>query len=120
MASSGSEQTEETASGRNTFQEDGSGMKGGGRGTRGWPWWWGGRAVGACHFMATPMSHSTPPPPPKDVPSWLKSLRLHKYAALFSQMTYEEMMTLTEHHLESQVSQGVPSWDTPYPCPQHP
>lgn len=61
-----------------------------------------------------------PPPPPKDVPSWLKSLRLHKYAALFSQMTYEEMMTLTEHHLESQVSQGVPSWDTPYPCPQHP
>lgn len=39
-----------------------------------------------------------------DVPSWLKSLRLHKYAALFSQMSYEEMMTLTEQHLESQVS----------------
>lgn len=38
-----------------------------------------------------------------DVPMWLKSLRLHKYAALFSQMTYEEMMILTEHHLESQV-----------------
>lgn len=38
-----------------------------------------------------------------DVPSWLKSLRLHKYAALFSQMSYEEMMTLTEQHLESQV-----------------
>jgi hypothetical protein len=37
------------------------------------------------------------------VPSWLKSLRLHKYAALFSQMSYEEMMTLTEQHLESQV-----------------
>ncbi|XP_014817329.1 PREDICTED: protein Smaug homolog 2, partial [Calidris pugnax] len=44
----------------------------------------------------------------KDVPSWLKSLRLHKYAALFSQMTYEEMMTLTEHHLESQnVTKGA-------------
>ncbi|KAF1544171.1 hypothetical protein FQV10_0011528, partial [Eudyptes schlegeli] len=43
-----------------------------------------------------------------DVPSWLKSLRLHKYAALFSQMTYEEMMTLTEHHLESQnVTKGA-------------
>lgn len=44
----------------------------------------------------------------KDVPAWLKSLRLHKYAALFSQMTYEEMMTLTEHHLESQnVTKGA-------------
>ncbi|KAF6079325.1 sterile alpha motif domain containing 4B [Phyllostomus discolor] len=43
VASSGSEQTEEQGSSRNTFQEDGSGMK--------------------------------------DVPSWLKSLRLHKYAA---------------------------------------
>ncbi|KAB0389216.1 hypothetical protein E2I00_016850 [Balaenoptera physalus] len=64
VASSGSEQTEEQGSSRNTFQEDGSGMK--------------------------------------DVPSWLKSLRLHKYAALFSQMSYEEMMTLTEQHLESQ------------------
>ncbi|XP_040511058.1 LOW QUALITY PROTEIN: protein Smaug homolog 2 isoform X1 [Gallus gallus] len=70
VASSGSEQTEEPTGGRNTFQEDGSGMK--------------------------------------DVPSWLKSLRLHKYAALFSQMTYEEMMTLTEHHLESQnVTKGA-------------
>lgn len=38
------------------------------------------------------------------MPSWLKSLRLHKYAALFSQMSYEEMMTLTEQHLESQVN----------------
>ncbi|XP_074789523.1 protein Smaug homolog 2-like isoform X2 [Athene noctua] len=38
----------------------------------------------------------------KDVPSWLESLGLQKYTALFSQMTYEEMMRLTEHHLESQ------------------
>lgn len=38
-----------------------------------------------------------------DVPTWLKSLRLHKYASLFSQMSYEEMMVLTEQHLESQV-----------------
>ncbi|KAK6295980.1 hypothetical protein J4Q44_G00336930 [Coregonus suidteri] len=44
VASSGSEQTEDQGS-RNTFQEDGSGMK--------------------------------------DVPMWLKSLRLHKYAAPF-------------------------------------
>ncbi|XP_055519507.1 protein Smaug homolog 1-like isoform X2 [Leucoraja erinacea] len=43
-----------------------------------------------------------------DVPTWLKSLRLHKYASLFSQLTYEEMMTLTEHQLESQnVTKGA-------------
>lgn len=41
---------------------------------------------------------------PADVPAWLKSLRLHKYAGLFSTMTYEEMMSLTEHQLETQVS----------------
>ncbi|KAK6487706.1 protein Smaug-like protein 2-like isoform X2 [Huso huso] len=70
VASSGSEQTEDQGMGRNTFQEEGSGMR--------------------------------------DVPTWLKSLRLHKYAALFSQLTYEEMMTLTEHHLESQnVTKGA-------------
>ncbi|XP_030007112.1 protein Smaug homolog 2 isoform X2 [Sphaeramia orbicularis] len=70
VASSGSEQTEDQGSTRNTFQEDGSGMK--------------------------------------DVPAWLKSLRLHKYASLFSQMTYEEMMILTEQHLESQnVTKGA-------------
>lgn len=41
---------------------------------------------------------------PLDVPAWLKSLRLHKYAGLFSTMTYEEMMSLTEQQLEAQVS----------------
>ncbi|XP_072320422.1 protein Smaug homolog 2 [Eucyclogobius newberryi] len=70
VASSGSEQTDDQGCMRNTFQEDGSGMK--------------------------------------DVPAWLKSLRLHKYASLFSQMTYEEMMILTEQHLESQnVTKGA-------------
>ena len=38
-----------------------------------------------------------------DVPMWLKTLRLHKYAYLFQQMTYEEMMNLTEEWLETQV-----------------
>ncbi|XP_006632478.1 protein Smaug homolog 1 isoform X2 [Lepisosteus oculatus] len=43
-----------------------------------------------------------------NVPAWLKSLRLHKYAALFSTMTYEEMMSLTEQQLESQnVTKGA-------------
>ena len=38
-----------------------------------------------------------------DVPIWLKSLRLHKYAYLFQQMTYEEMLSRTEEWLEAQV-----------------
>ncbi|XP_061594235.1 protein Smaug homolog 1 isoform X3 [Cololabis saira] len=45
----------------------------------------------------------------RDVPAWLKSLRLHKYAALFSTMTYDEMMSLTEELLEAQqkVTKGA-------------
>ncbi|KAL1435052.1 hypothetical protein MTO96_001598 [Rhipicephalus appendiculatus] len=43
-----------------------------------------------------------------DVPSWLKSLRLHKYAYLFANMSYEEMMNLTEEKLEAQsVTKGA-------------
>lgn len=75
-------------------------------------------ACGSCLF--SPQSILCPVPGVKlltfhspsfstDVPSWLKSLRLHKYAALFSQMSYEEMMTLTEQHLESQVMPTGPS-----------
>uniref|UniRef100_A0A671QSA6 Protein Smaug homolog 1 n=1 Tax=Sinocyclocheilus anshuiensis TaxID=1608454 RepID=A0A671QSA6_9TELE len=44
----------------------------------------------------------------RDVPSWLKSLRLHKYAGLFSTMTYDEMMSMTEQKLEAQqVTKGA-------------
>lgn len=44
----------------------------------------------------------------KDVPAWLKSLRLHKYAHLFSKMSYEEMLNLSETQLESQhVTKGA-------------
>ncbi|XP_069773049.1 protein Smaug homolog 1 isoform X3 [Narcine bancroftii] len=68
--SGGSEHLEDQAVTRNTFQEEGSGMK--------------------------------------DVPVWLKSLRLHKYAGLFSQLAYEEMMALTEVQLEAQnVTKGA-------------
>lgn len=42
----------------------------------------------------------------KDVPAWLKSLRLHKYAHLFAHMTYEEMLDLTEDRLEN-VTKGA-------------
>jgi len=36
----------------------------------------------------------------QDVPSWLKSLRLHKYAYLFAYLTFEEMLDLNEEKLE--------------------
>lgn len=43
-----------------------------------------------------------------DVPSWLKGLRLHKYAHLFSLLTYDEMLALTEEQLELQgVTKGA-------------
>ncbi|XP_078724308.1 protein Smaug homolog 1 isoform X5 [Lampetra fluviatilis] len=43
-----------------------------------------------------------------DVPAWLKSLRLHKYASLFSQLNYDEMMALSEQQLECQnVTKGA-------------
>ncbi|XP_063725298.1 protein Smaug homolog 1-like [Symsagittifera roscoffensis] len=35
----------------------------------------------------------------KDVPVWLKSLRLHKYSAMFSQFSYEEMLSLDDEKL---------------------
>uniref|UniRef100_T1IPZ4 SAM domain-containing protein n=1 Tax=Strigamia maritima TaxID=126957 RepID=T1IPZ4_STRMM len=44
----------------------------------------------------------------KDVPAWLKSLRLHKYAHLFAQMSYDEMLELTEEQLEAMnVTKGA-------------
>ncbi|XP_033106634.1 protein Smaug homolog 1-like [Anneissia japonica] len=44
----------------------------------------------------------------KDVPSWLKTLRLHKYSYLFQQLTYQEMLDLTEEQLEAMnVTKGA-------------
>ncbi|XP_078351384.1 LOW QUALITY PROTEIN: protein Smaug homolog 1-like [Oculina patagonica] len=44
----------------------------------------------------------------KDVGSWLKNLRLHKYGSLFSQLSYEEMLGLNEDYLESKgVTKGA-------------
>uniref|UniRef100_H2ZCX7 SAM domain-containing protein n=1 Tax=Ciona savignyi TaxID=51511 RepID=H2ZCX7_CIOSA len=43
-----------------------------------------------------------------DVRSWLKTLRLHKYADLFSKMTYKTMMGLTPDQLDQQnVTKGA-------------
>lgn len=38
-----------------------------------------------------------------DVPVWLKYHRLHKYSPLFAQLTYDEMMELSEEQLEAHV-----------------
>lgn len=44
----------------------------------------------------------------QDVPTWLKSLRLHKYKLIFSELTYEEMLGLTEQQLEEKnVTKGA-------------
>ncbi|KAL5008132.1 hypothetical protein ScPMuIL_013713 [Solemya velum] len=44
----------------------------------------------------------------RDVPMWLKSLRLHKYAYLFQQFTNDEMLNISETWLESQkVTKGA-------------
>ncbi|KAI6188882.1 Protein Smaug [Aphelenchoides besseyi] len=44
----------------------------------------------------------------KDVPLWLKSLRLHKYTRLFQEMPYDEMMALNDQRLEQrQVTKGA-------------
>lgn len=41
-----------------------------------------------------------------NIAPWLKSLRLHKYAFLFSYQTYEQMMETTEEHLMN-VTKGA-------------
>ncbi|XP_043288548.1 protein Smaug homolog 1 isoform X2 [Venturia canescens] len=44
----------------------------------------------------------------RDVPAWLKTLRLHKYSYLFATMSYEEMLELTEEQLAEQgVTKGA-------------
>ncbi|KAI8788050.1 protein Smaug 1 [Biomphalaria glabrata] len=44
----------------------------------------------------------------REVPVWLKTLRLHKYAYLFRQMAYEDMLNVTEDWLEKHnVTKGA-------------
>lgn len=43
-----------------------------------------------------------------DVPTWLKTLRLHKYSYLFTTLSYDEMLQLTEDRLAEQgVTKGA-------------
>jgi len=39
-----------------------------------------------------------------EFPSWLKSLRLHKYSDLFSQVSYEDMLQIDGAWLSQRVS----------------
>ncbi|XP_065347236.1 protein Smaug homolog 1 isoform X2 [Cloeon dipterum] len=58
----------------------------------------------AASQASTVMEH----PGMKDVPMWLKTLRLHKYAWLFSSLTYDEMLSLSEEALEARgVTKGA-------------
>ncbi|KAL1138895.1 hypothetical protein AAG570_008957 [Ranatra chinensis] len=41
----------------------------------------------------------------RDVKSWLKSLRLHKYWRLFSQLSYEQMLSLNEDNFDAILDQ---------------
>ncbi|KAE9553642.1 hypothetical protein FO519_003143 [Halicephalobus sp. NKZ332] len=44
----------------------------------------------------------------KDVPTWLKTLRLHKYTQMFQDLTYDEMMNLDDKKLEvRKVTKGA-------------
>ncbi|XP_051162900.1 protein Smaug homolog 1 [Leptopilina boulardi] len=44
----------------------------------------------------------------RDVPGWLKTLRLHKYSYLFATLSYGEMLQLTEERLAEQgVTKGA-------------
>lgn len=39
---------------------------------------------------------------------WLKSLRLHKYSHIFTDITYDEMLNLTEEYLvKKEVTKGA-------------
>ncbi|XP_055344650.1 protein Smaug homolog 1-like [Paramacrobiotus metropolitanus] len=64
---------------------------------------------GSCSSMlnAEPFIH-VPQPGMKDVPGWLKTLRLHKYCSLLANKTYEELIGITEAQLEAwNVTKGA-------------
>lgn len=42
-----------------------------------------------------------------DIPIWLKSLRLHKYQYIFENLSYDEMMEMSDETLAHMVSEDV-------------
>ncbi|KAF8629238.1 hypothetical protein AX17_005818 [Amanita inopinata Kibby_2008] len=51
--------------------------------------------------MATPKEEDFNPEVLKDIPAWLRSLRLHKYTSCFDGMTWQEMVALDDAGLET-------------------
>ncbi|KAF5388854.1 hypothetical protein D9757_005648 [Collybiopsis confluens] len=57
-------------------------------------------SAGTLGSATTPKEEDIDPELLKDIPAWLKSLRLHKYTDCFTGMTWEEMIDLTDEQLE--------------------
>jgi hypothetical protein len=71
-------------------------------------------SVASCVTTELPSDHTDLDSPLQlqpgmsEVPAWLKSLRLHKYKQLFADLSYEQMLTLTEQQLEARsVTKGA-------------
>eukprot|EP00731_Ephydatia_muelleri_P027433 Em0019g306a len=71
-----------------------------------------------CSTMPARSGHTEDPPltssqiewkaEMKDVPQWLKSLRLHKYQHIFAELTYDEMLLMSEAFLKQRgVTKGA-------------
>ncbi|XP_046847619.1 protein Smaug homolog 2-like isoform X2 [Xenia sp. Carnegie-2017] len=61
-----------------------------------------------CNAVKIGNYPENPNPGMRDYILWLKSLRLHKYAPLFSKITYDNMFNLAEKELESKnVTKGA-------------
>ncbi|KAJ7497061.1 hypothetical protein FB451DRAFT_1209923 [Mycena latifolia] len=72
-----------------------SGLKSGGAKSSGL------KSASSLGSATTPREDEIDPELLKDVPAWLRSLRLHKYTSSFEGMTWEEMVVLDEPTLEA-------------------
>jgi hypothetical protein len=59
------------------------------------------KSASSLGSATTPREDEIDPELLKDVPAWLRSLRLHKYTASFDGMTWQEMVVLDEPTLEA-------------------
>ncbi|KAJ7188540.1 hypothetical protein C8R46DRAFT_1205697 [Mycena filopes] len=59
------------------------------------------KSASSLGSATTPREDEIDPELLKDVPAWLRSLRLHKYTASFEGMTWEQMVVLDEPTLEA-------------------
>ncbi|KAJ7128942.1 hypothetical protein C8R43DRAFT_1110999 [Mycena crocata] len=59
------------------------------------------KSASSLGSATTPREDEIDPELLKDIPAWLRSLRLHKYTACFEGMTWEQMVVLDEPTLEA-------------------